>query len=407
MVVNMTKTYSQHVHRRDDIKATTEEAAKAAGKYSHQCDFCKRRFKTRRNMLIHRANCDYNYATTDETFELEEIIDVYGHIDNRWFLAKWKGYPEPEWEREHLFLRDGCQDAIRSFWVKSNLLSCKKFYHDKHGKPRCSTCNKTFKRRQDLKAHRTRTGHSDRKQEKITRTAYVDAVEEKRKAQQKLLPKVEWQHEDGKVEVAHNKWHFKYLGAIMEAGGSQDKDVNTRIAMARTRFGKLHHLWKDKHLHLNLRLRLYKSSVCSIMTYGSEAWALNEATIKKLNGANAQMVSIISGKTPHQEASSKWRTFDLVRWIRARRLAWLGHILRMGTERKLKQAVYEIFKYRQPGDLLMDAPPHTSWRNLCEKAFENDKESWKARVRVLNQSRIQIDIGSHIAPAETLSFTIS
>ena len=89
----------------------------------------------------------------------------------------------------------------------------------------------------------------------------------------------------------------------MEAGGSQDKDVNTRITMARTRFGKLHHLWKDKHL--NLRLRLYKSSVCSIMTYGSEAWALNESTIKKLNGANAQMVNIISDKTPHQETSNK------------------------------------------------------------------------------------------------------
>ena len=32
---------------------------------------------------IHRSNCDYNYTTTDETFELEEIIDVYGHIDNQ------------------------------------------------------------------------------------------------------------------------------------------------------------------------------------------------------------------------------------------------------------------------------------------------------------------------------------
>ena len=47
-------------------------------------------------MLIHRANCDYNYATTDETLNSKrQIIDVYGHIDNRWFLAKWKVYPEP------------------------------------------------------------------------------------------------------------------------------------------------------------------------------------------------------------------------------------------------------------------------------------------------------------------------
>ena len=101
------------------------------------------------------------------------------------------------------------------------------------------------------------------------------------------------------------------------------------------------------------------------------------------------------------------RPISLVRWIRARRLAWQGHILRMGRERKLKHAVYEVFNDRQPGDLLMDSPPHTSWWDLCEKAFENDKESWKARVRALKQPRIQIDIGSHIAPAETLSFTIS
>ena len=66
-------------------------------------------------------------------------------------------------------------------------------------------------------------------------------------------------------------------------------------------------IWTKLHnqAHLNLRLRLYKSSICSIMTYGSEAWMLNEATIKRLNGANAQMVNIITGKTPHQEASNK------------------------------------------------------------------------------------------------------
>ena len=38
-------------------------------------------------------------------------------------------------------------------------------------------------------------------------------------------------------------------------------DVCTRIAMARTRFDNLRHLWNDKCLHLNLRLRLYKSCV--------------------------------------------------------------------------------------------------------------------------------------------------
>ena len=28
---------------------------------------------------------------------------------------------------------------------------------------------------------------------------------------------------------------------------------------------------------------------------------------------------------------------------------------------KLKQAVFEMFKYRKEGDMLMDAPEHKSW----------------------------------------------
>ena len=56
------------------------------------------------------------------------------------------------------------------------------------------------------------------------------------------------------------------------------------------------------------------------MTYGSEAWQLDDEVARALNGANSQMVSTITGKSPHEEASKDTRTFDLLRWIRARRL---------------------------------------------------------------------------------------
>ena len=212
-----------------------------------------------------------------------------------------------------------------------------------------------------------------------------------------------------KSHTTNDTSNTMYLGSIMEACGGQDKDRSIRIAMARTCFGKMHHPWKETHLHMhfNLRLRIYKSSVCNIMTYGSEVWTLHEVTIKKLNGANTQMVSIISGENPHQEASSKWRSVDLVRSIRARRLAWLGYILFLGPGRKLKQAVYEIFKDSHPVDLLMDVPAHRSWRDLCEKTFQILKKSWRSRVRAPKQSKIQISIGPHHATTDTLSFTIN
>ena len=72
MQVNMTKTLSQHVHPREEIDVTAEEVAKAEAGYEHKCDFCPRRFKTKRGMLIHRARCMHNYDTTDEVYYLEK-----------------------------------------------------------------------------------------------------------------------------------------------------------------------------------------------------------------------------------------------------------------------------------------------------------------------------------------------
>ena len=116
--------------------------------------------------------------------------------------------------------------------------------------------------------------------------------------------------------------------------------------------------------------------------------------------------SVISGKTPHQEASPKWRSFDIVRWIRARRLAWLGHILRLGKERTIKHAIFEMFKERSEGDLLMDAPQHESWRHLCEQAC--DRERWKMRVRAMKQMPIvSVTMGPHVEEERTMSFTVS
>ena len=152
----MAKTGIQHIYERKPIKVTAEEVAKAEAKYKHQCDFCLRKFKTNKAMLIHRAtSCVHNYATTDELSTLEEIVGVFGRADARWFLVKFEDYDESEWEREHLLKRDKCHEAIRSFWLGK--IGVQPNTRILPGQARYVCC-KTFKRAQDLKAHRTRTG---------------------------------------------------------------------------------------------------------------------------------------------------------------------------------------------------------------------------------------------------------
>lgn len=89
----------------------------------------------------------------------------------------------------------------------------------------------------------------------------------------------------------------------------------------------------------------------------------------------------------------KWRTFNLVDWIRARRLQWVGHIICVESDRLIKQAVFEMFKTPQKGDLLMDVPTTASWRELDKLA--DDRDYWKERVCKLAQQRVYVDMGRH------------
>ena len=151
-------------------------------------------------------------------------------------------------------------------------------------------------------------------------------------------------------------------------------------------------------------MRLYKSCICSVLTYGSEAWKLTTKVKAALNGANSRMVSVITGNTIHEEASND-KTFDLMMWIRARRLQWLGHILRLGTDRAIKQAAFAMYKDPQEGDLLMDAPKSSSWKELCTYAV--NREYWRERVRKMRQPRISVQIGPHVVEGSWAPFTVS
>ena len=178
MKIRMDKTFSQHVKEQDTKKVSEEEMLEAQKRFKFKCDFCDRRFKTDAAMQIHRANCPHNYGTTEKTYEVERIVGVFGRIGARWFLVKWGGYEEPEWERGHLLLRDGCRDSIRDFWDKSGLSPCEEFYDVEHVN-KCEVCGKEFKRAQDLKAHKTRKKHHFEQIRKVSGTAKKEAIKTK------------------------------------------------------------------------------------------------------------------------------------------------------------------------------------------------------------------------------------
>lgn len=75
----------------------------------------------------------------------------------------------------------------------------------------------------------------------------------------------------------------------------------------------------------------------------------------------------------HEEATAETRTIDIVVQIRAVRLRWLGHILRIDPTLMVHKAVRHMHSNRRDGDIRMDAPMGT-WERLVEKAA---KRKWR------------------------------
>ena len=74
---------------------------------------------------------------------------------------------------------------------------------------------------------------------------------------------------------------------MFTADGRDDVDTRRRIGMAVTRCGQLRFVLGATNIKMKTKMKIYKSAVGSLFTYGSEAWHLSEKCLRTLNGANA------------------------------------------------------------------------------------------------------------------------
>ena len=79
----------------------------------------------------------------------------------------------------------------------------------------------------------------------------------------------------------------KFLNSIFRAYGDQKTDIKAGIAAA---FSKMRDIWAARSTSLRLKMRIYTTEVFPKLSYGSEAWILDERAIAMLNGAMERTV---------------------------------------------------------------------------------------------------------------------
>ena len=179
-------------------------------------------------------------------------------------------------------------------------------------------------------------------------------------------------------EEIENVHSFVYLGSKLQCDGDDLADVKHRMAIAQSEFSALSQFWQDHRLPVSVKLRIYKTAVCSTLTHACEAWAFTVAVCNKVNDFNSRCLHVITGETYRDTATSP--AYDLVLVIRRRRLRFLGHVLRMDQSRLVRRTLtaYVHGGAGAPEGSLLDDCSQKSMANLAEMV--HDRRRWERFV---------------------------
>jgi exonuclease III len=386
MEISVPKTMSMHVRPDADLGAPPEELYDQLD-LPHSCPLCGRSFPKHQGMALHKAvHCKKRFDIQYENeFAVSLISDVRGAPGHFFYLVKWAGEWPPEQSHSWRSIPDlaNAQDQISAFWATSPLDPTATHEHPQEN--RCVHCCDFFKRPQDLKTHLAKPFiKGGCKQKPVLRKGTLTeklALKTMQALHQASLPRVACEG-----APLNNVYRFDYLGISLQANGDKTQAAICRMAIAKTAFGQLRHLWADASLSLSLKLMLYQCGILSILSYGAECWDLSPALLTLLQQWNSRCLSAITAR----EIPDEYRTptLDLIANLQARRLRWLGHTLRC-EESHLAHTflVAEIKSYLDTGSSypqgspLALLPSHSSIQELLELA--RDRPLWQGLVRLI------------------------
>ncbi len=402
MNVHKVKTEVQTHERATKLPTPTED--EIAEVCEHVCEFCNREFSSYFGKRVHQARWCGEAETElfEDEYKVKAILDAVGTPQRRFYLVDWDGYNDTgevvkgdkkrggrdtapgerwaeTWEPAH-HLSDA-PIPVDAFWEKHAATISRNDTIADATVSRCEWCCQICKNQAGIAVH-----HRTCRSKPGSRNGSKSMKAAKRKQQADLQETKEKVYIEG--VALPSCFVFPYLGHQFQADGDPLYDIEVRMARARTAFGKMRHIWNNKTVPLALKIQLYKSGVCSVLTYAHETWTLDEATCRKLNGWNCKCLVAITGWEYREEATEP--TFDLVATLRARRLRWLGHILRMPDHRlvrrvALRQGTPATNSEYPAGTLFMDAPTHSSVDELVKMA--RDREGWRKHVHALQPGK--------------------
>lgn len=136
---------------------------------------------------------------------------------------------------------------------------------------------------------------------------------------------------------------FKYLGTIVTNQNYPKKEIRSRIEQARRTFVRMRKFFTRSDLSLELRVRMIRCYVFSVLLCGCESWTLDPATERKLGAFEmylyCRMLRILwVRKITNEEVCENRRNSHAC--IKERKTRYIGHLMR-GEKYELLRLIIE------------------------------------------------------------------
>ena len=133
--------------------------------------------------------------------------------------------------------------------------------------------------------------------------------------------------------------NFTYLGSNLSFSGDLTNEIQRRINLASSAFGRLSkRVLCNQNLTIHTKIVVYNAVVISTILYGCETWVPYRRHIRLLESFHIRRLQLILGlrwwhKVTHSEIRSRTGTPTFEYMLIHRQLRWLGHVIRMPHSR--------------------------------------------------------------------------
>ena len=127
---------------------------------------------------------------------------------------------------------------------------------------------------------------------------------------------------------------FTYLGSVIADDGRSDTEIRRRIGAAKTAYVRMRPLLANMSLDINLRVRVLKCYVWSVLLYGAETWTISAVMKSRIEAAEMWFyrrmlrISWVRRVTNEEVLRRVGRNRELMGIVRERQMRFVGHVMR-------------------------------------------------------------------------------